>query len=372
MASETDLETGTERRRFCRRSISEFQLLIAEVLPAGTSTERWQPCIVLNVSECGLAVQPFLRLFPGSLVELRFGIPGAAKPFASRGMVAWTGSGGPAGIQLIDQTSGTRESLRKWVGDDLGLTPPQPNASDANIAGLGAQEFESALHLIAKRAQVVTRAQGVAIALGDAESMVCRASVGVAPDLGVSLRSGFGLAGQCLYTGKLAQTSDARSDPRIDPAIARQLQLGSAVIMPICASGKLAGVLGVFSRHPRAFDNFHIRRLERLAAVIASALQMPPLEQPPAQSKSALGASQPWGRGAESAKSASSDGPAIFARSDTSAKSDRPKGSRLAYGLLTPKPLAATSEGRPLHRLESLWNLIESAHYRRRSSSPVH
>ena len=354
MASETDLETGTERRRFCRRSISEFQLLIAEVLPAGTSTERWQPCIVLNVSECGLAVQPFLRLFPGSLVELRFGIPGAAKPFASRGMVAWTGSGGPAGIQLIDQTSGTRESLRKWVGDDLGLTPPQPNASDANIAGLGAQEFESALHLIAKRAQVVTRAQGAAIALGDAESMVCRASVGVAPDLGVSLRSGFGLAGQCLYTGKLAQTSDARSDPRIDPAIARQLQLGSAVIMPICASGKLAGVLGVFSRHPRAFDNFHIRRLERLAAVIASALQMPPLEQPPAQSKSALGASQPWGRGAESAKS------------------DRPKGSRLAYGLLTPKPLAATSEGRPLHRLESLWNLIESAHYRRRSSSPVH
>jgi hypothetical protein len=324
MASETDLETGTERRRFCRRSISEFQLLIAEVLPAGASRERRQPCIVLNVGECGMAVQPFLRLFPGSLVELRFGIPGAAKPFASRGMVAWTGSGGPAGIQLIDQTSGIRESLRKWVGGDLGLTPPQPSASDANLAGSGAQEFESALHLIAKRAQVVTRAQGAAIALGDAGSMVCRASAGVAPDLGVLLRSGFGLAGQCLYTGKLAQTSDARSDPRIDTAVARQLQLGSAVIMPICAPSKLAGVLGVFSRHPRAFDNFHIRRLERLAAVIAGALQMPP-EEP------ANRASQPWlgDRGAESASSASS------ASSDTSATSARPEEPRLASSLLT-------------------------------------
>ncbi len=370
MASETDLETATERRRFCRRSISEFQLLIAEVLPGGASTERRQPCIVLNVSEGGLAVQPFLRLFPGSLVELRFGIPGAAKPFASRGMVAWTGSSGPAGIQLIDQPSGTRESLRKWVGEDLGLISRQPSAQDAGIAGSGAREFESALHLIAKRAQVVTRAQGAAIALGDAESMVCRASAGVAPDLGVSLRSGFGLAGQCLHTGKLAQTSDARSDPRIDTAVARQLQLGSAVIMPICAPGKLAGVLGVFSRHPRAFDNFHICRLERLAAVIAGALQMPPLETPPAEP--AIGAGQSWVRGTEFAKSASSDGPAISTRSDTPAKSDRPGESRLTYGLLTAKPLAATSEGRPLHRLESLWNLIESAHYRRRSLSPVH
>jgi hypothetical protein len=368
MASETDLEMGTERRRFCRRSISEFQLLIAEVLPVGANPERRQPCIVLNVSECGLAVQPFLRLFPGSLVELRFGIPGAAKPFASRGMVAWTGSGGPAGIQLIDQTSGIRESLRKWVGGDLGLIPPQPSASDANIAGLGAQEFESALHLIAKRAQVVTRAHGAAIALGDAESMACRASAGLAPDLGISLRSGFGLAGQCLYTGKLAQTSDARSDPRIDTAVARQLQLGSAVIMPICTPSKLAGVLGVFSRHPRAFDNFHIRRLERLAAVIASALQMPPLEMLPAEP--AIGASQPWlgDRGAESARSAIS---ASSARSDTTAQSARPKESRLASSLLTAKQLAATSESRPLHRLESLWNLIESAHYRRRSLSPV-
>lgn len=337
MAIETALETGTERRRFCRRSISEFQLLTADVLPAGTGTERQQRCIVLNVSECGLAVQPFLRLFPGNLVELRFGVPGAGKPFTSRGMVAWTGSGGPAGIQFLDLTSGIRESLRKWVGDDLGLTPLQPNASDAGIAGAGAQEFESALHLLAKRAQVITRAHGAAIALGDAESMICRASTGVAPDLGVSLRSGFGLAGQCLCTGGIVQTSDARSDSRVDTSVARQLQLGSAVILPICDPGKLAGVLGVFSRHPRAFDNFHIQRLERLAAVIATALEIPAVAPPEAELKPA-----------------------------------RPDESRLEPNLLTSKALASAAPGHPLHRLESLWNLIETAHYRRRSSGPIH
>jgi transcriptional regulator with GAF, ATPase, and Fis domain len=218
------------------------------------------------------------------------------------------------------------------------LTPLQPNASDAGIAGAGAQEFESALHLLAKRAQVITRAHGAAIALGDAESMICRASTGVAPDLGVSLRPGFGLAGQCLCTGGVVQTSDARSDSRVDTAVARQLQLGSAVIMPICAPGKLAGVLGVFSRHPRAFDNFHIQRLERLAAVIAAALEIPEAELKP-------------GSGPRSAK---------------------PDESRLEPNLLTPKPLASAAHGHPLHRLESLWNLIETAHYRRRSSGPIH
>ena len=98
-------------------------------------SEREQSCLVLNVSECGLAVQPFQRLSPGNLVELRFDIPGAGKPLTSKGMVAWTGSGGPAGIQLTDMASGTRERLRKWVDDDLGLTPPQPSASDAYIVG---------------------------------------------------------------------------------------------------------------------------------------------------------------------------------------------------------------------------------------------
>ena len=61
----------------------------------------------------------------------------------------------------------------------------------------------------------------------------------------------------------------------IDAVVARQLQLGSAVIIPIYSSGALTGALAVFSRHPRAFDEFHIRRLERLAAVVTGALQTP-------------------------------------------------------------------------------------------------
>jgi hypothetical protein len=340
MAIETDLEAGSERRRFCRRSLSEFQVLTADVLPAGT--ERRQRCIVLNMSECGLGVQPFLRLFPGNMVELRFGVPGIEKPLTGRGMVAWTGGGGSAGIQLVDMASWTREKLRKWVGDDLGLIPPQPSASDAHhLAGRGAQELETALHLIAKRAQVVTRAHGAAIALGDAESMVCRASTGTAPDLGVSLRSGFGLAGECICTGRIAQTVDARSDPRIDAAVVRQLQLGSAVILPICPAEKIAGVLGVFSRHPRAFDDFHIGRLRRLTAMIASALDTPPDRE----CKSASGAKFVP---SEEFRFASSSGakPAVSAR-------------------------APVHDGRPLNRLESLWNLIETAH-RRGCSNHTH
>jgi len=270
--------------------------------------------------------------------------------------VAWTGSGGPAGIQFLDMASWSRESLRKWVGKDLGLIPPQPSASDAHLAGPGAQEFETALHLVAKRAQVVTRASGAAIALGDAENMVCRASTGMAPDVGVALRSGFGLAGQCLCTGKITQSSDARSDARIDAAVARQLQLGSAVIVPICSADKIDGVLGVFSRHPRAFDDYHMRRLERLAAVIAGALQMPPTGTDE-ELKSASGAT--------SAK------PGRF--SLASLLDARPSPSLARHAQMRPASGTATQhEGRPLNRLESLWNMIETAHRRRESSNPMH
>jgi len=344
MAIETDSETGTERRRFCRRSISEFQLLTADVLPAGTA--RQQRCIVLNMSECGLGVQPFLRLFPGNLVELRFGVPGADKPITGKGMVAWTGSGGPAGIRFIDMAPGVRDRLRKWVGEDLGLIPPQPSASDAYLAGPGAQELESALHLIAKRAQVVTRANGAAIALGDAENMVCRASTGVAPDVGVSLRSGIGLAGQCICTGKITQTCEARADARIDAAVARRLQLGSAVMVPICSAEKIHGVLGVFSRHPRAFDGFHVRRLERFAAEIAMAVQMPALA--------------PGGEFKYGIDTSSADAP-LASWLGTKALSHHAQPPRM------PSP----HDGRPLNRLESLWNLIETAHRRKAGANPV-
>ncbi len=337
MAIETDMDAGPERRRFCRRSLSEFQMLTADVLPAGT--ERRQRCIVLNMSECGLGVQPFLRLFPGNTVELRFGVPGIGRPLTGRGMVAWTGGGGSAGIQLVDMASWTREKLRRWVGDDLGLIPPQPSASDAYLAGRGAQELETALHLIAKRAQVVTRAHGAAIALGDAESMACRASTGTAPDLGVSLRSGFGLAGECICTGRIAQTVDARSDPRVDAAVARQLQLGSAAILPICPAEKIIGVLGVFSRHPRAFDDFHLRRLQRLTAVIASSLDTPPDRR----FKSAGG--------------------------DKFVPSEEFRFASLSgSGSGAKPPASAPHAGRPLNRLESLWNLIETAHRGGRSN----
>jgi GAF domain-containing protein len=339
MAIETGLETGMERRRFYRRTISEFQLLTADVLPAGTVEQRQQRCLVLNVSECGLAVQPFLRLSPGNLVELRFGVPGTGRPFLSKGLVAWTGSGGPVGIQLIDPASEIRERLRKWVSDDLGLTTPQPSADDALPTGFGAQEFENALHLIARRVQISTRAHGAAIALGDAKSMVCRASAGVAPDLGAMVRAGLGLTGQCLSTGKLVQTADARSDSRIDVSIARQLQLGSAAIMPVGDVDQLAGVLCVFSRHPRAFDNFHVERLERFATVIAAAVQMSLLEQSGIELK-----------------------PGMASRSEA---------THVVPKLLSPETAAVRADAPPLHRLESLWNMIETAHRRRRGSGPV-
>jgi len=272
---------GKERRRFYRRKVSDWQLLIAEIIPGSEQSARQQRGIVLNVSESGVAVQPFLPLTPEAMVELRFGLPGVAKPFTSKGIVAWTGNGGPTGIQLIDPNSESRDQLRKWVESDLRL--PSQQASDPVVEApaifpeaqppLRTSEFDNALRLIARRAMIVTRASGVAIAIGDRDGMYCRTSIGLAPDEGVDLRPDRGISGYCLSSGKAVNCPDALSDSRVDPMIARQLEIGSILVVPVFAAGKLAAILEVLSKHRNAFDKYHTSRLEVFGALLGAALE---------------------------------------------------------------------------------------------------
>jgi GAF domain-containing protein len=272
-----------ERRRCQRRTISDWQLLTVEMLLPSSAYGSQQQALMLNVSESGMGVQPFFPLQPEEFVELRFGLPGVAKPLETKAVVTWSGDGGPSGIQFIETASEARDQLRKWVAGDLRLpsqqtAPPLPECSVLSPS-TQPREFENGLGQIARRAMVVTRASGVAIALGDRYSMQCRASLGLAPDVGVGLQAERGFSGQCLSTAKVVHCPDAQSDPRIDPALARELQIGSILAAPIFAAGKLAGILEVLSRHRGAFDKYHTSRLEAFASLLGTAIEFTPSVQ---------------------------------------------------------------------------------------------
>src|SRR5262249_32088261 len=66
-----------------------------------------------------------------------------------------------------------------------------------SLQEMAQRDLDAALQLLAERAQYITGASGAAIALGDADGMVCRASSGPsAPKVGSTLQANSGLSGE--------------------------------------------------------------------------------------------------------------------------------------------------------------------------------
>ena len=183
----------------------------------------------------------------------------------------------------------TREALVEAVqalAEQLGVALPRRPADQgaqaakldpvALLAGLNQEicsatlSAEETVNLIAERARSFTRADGAAIAVGDETEMVCCASAGVAPLVGVSFSTAGGLAGEAISTRRPVVCRDAEQDERVDAALCRSVDLRSSVILPITAGQAVTGVLQVFASRPNAFDETCVSLLQQLAEFVAS------------------------------------------------------------------------------------------------------
>lgn len=273
-------DAPVERRQHSRKNVIESQLVSVELAPsdggAGSAVPRRRG-IVIDLSQGGLAVQPFLPVSPGSTSKIELELPGSHARFEGTGTVAWVGPGGRAGIRFLHVAEPARHELERALASDNSgadylaeISPPieTREAPDAN-----ALDFEGALQLIVERARAITAASGAAIAVGDSNGMICRATIGNAPDVGVPLLPGSGLSGLCLHTGEMVQCTDAENDRRIDAAAARRLKIRSALVVPIFVRGALRGLVEVFSPRPQAFEPRHTTRLLRIAELLSLALE---------------------------------------------------------------------------------------------------
>src|SRR5271166_6338878 len=127
--------------------------------------------------------------------------------------------------------------------------------------------------LVARAAQA-THASAAALALVRGDEMVCRAATGhLAPDLGIPINTRDGLSGTCLETRQPQLSVDTEFDPRVDPAISRQLGIRSILIVPVFDSydnkgekiTSFTGILEVFSTSPAAFSSSEQKLLEGFA-----------------------------------------------------------------------------------------------------------
>lgn len=178
------------------------------------------------------------------------------------------------------------QTMAERVGATLGAANPGVRQSSAGhygdtvslLAGFNDEirsstlSPEQTLELIAARAGDFTEADGAAIALLEENELVCCASCGSAPPVGLRFPASDGLTGEAILKQQPIICSDTETDLRVDADLCRSVGLRSSAIVPIISADKVAGVLQVFSGRANIFNSTSISLLDSLAEFV------PPVE----------------------------------------------------------------------------------------------
>ena len=135
---------------------------------------------------------------------------------------------------------------------------------------------EEALQLITETAYGLMQAAGSALALRDKQEMVCRASAGIAPMLGIRFQPDAGIVSGVLRSRTTVVCADTETCPDVDPEVWRSAGLRSVIITPVLAGENSFGVFESYSANPSFFDARHRVLLEHLAKLVAEVLSWQP------------------------------------------------------------------------------------------------
>lgn len=149
----------------------------------------------------------------------------------------------------------------------MDVIPPQREFRTAEM------DLEPAIHVIAERAQALTRATGSAIALRCGSEIVCRARTGrTAPDLGVRLQTDSGISAQCVRTGQVVLCNDTEENAQVDLSTCRHLGVRSILAAPLRYFPRTLGVFEVLSSVPNAFDHHDVATMQFLSSMMVAAI----------------------------------------------------------------------------------------------------
>jgi TonB family protein len=266
------------KRSAQRKGMGNLRQIKARLGPAGEA-------VVVDVSENGIGLELAMPLQPGSTLAVDFDLPESGGHVRVDGRVIWSNSGKRAGIRFERIPDLTSERLKRWVSLGRqpmkqtaavaeGRTPVQTTAEVKNAPLEATEEsltLDRAVTQVLARAMAITKATGAAIAIGPPEAMVCRASAGNAPDVGVPINPSSGLTGYCVRNRATVRCDDTESDERVNAAACREMELRSALVVPVFSgrnADELKGILEVFSSRAQAFTPDHIAKLEKLTKIL--------------------------------------------------------------------------------------------------------
>ena len=162
-------------------------------------------------------------------------------------------------------------------------------ASDRDLFETERFILDEVLQLICDRAQAITQADGIVVALAEGSEagrseqkrpeaegseMVCRAAAGpLAVERGVHLIGESEFLQDCLESGRILRCDDCETDARVELDFARQMGACSTVLVPLRGRREQLGVLQAFSTTARAFTDHDVRCFDLFAELVLAALK---------------------------------------------------------------------------------------------------
>jgi GAF domain len=168
-------------------------------------------------------------------------------------------------LSIVDRV-GDAQRGEEGAGDTQ--SPSRVVAAIAERIAAEAVPLDAALELIAASAQRLLNGSGAAIALPDNDELVCRASAGRAPKIGVRFRANAGLAREVVTKGCVVTCDNTLRDPRVNADIWRKAGIGSAISAPILLSQGTTAILEVFAPGSNAFSVAHATLLQELTELV--------------------------------------------------------------------------------------------------------
>ena len=130
------------------------------------------------------------------------------------------------------------------------------------------ETVESIFKAIAAAGQVLTKSDGVALAMRQSGRIVCRARSGeMAPELGSIIDPDSGISGECVRAAAILMCHDTHTDKRVEAEVCRTLGIRSIVAVPLRGELGMAGILEAFSSRPNAFDSECLNSLRALSQI---------------------------------------------------------------------------------------------------------
>ncbi len=183
------------------------------------------------------------------------------------------------GVRVLS-TIGKQEGLRALLAfsdlrENTRQRRPAPGSvSDGNLLQNERLVLHEVLQLLCRRAQALTQADSIMIALAEGAEFVCRASAGSRPiPQGIRLNRESKFLREALDSGKILRCDDSETDARVQLDFARALEARSTILVPLRGRSEHLGVLQAFSPTPWAFTDYDVRCLDLFAELVLAAFK---------------------------------------------------------------------------------------------------